>query len=210
MATRNKMNNQRLSPRRNPAQYAQSASNYPSGGVYQAPVDQPRNLNPPTSHTLNYDSARVAPAEYLQAAADQYQYQQPAYTPPQYQPAQASDFEACQVPPPVKIRIPQVTVRRHDYPIMVSAYDRVVHHETIEIPVNYQKVENPLVQKQLCGPAQSNEPPSTPCNCCPGMNSCSKSTFRPGCMSNQNASSAPRGHYQYEHNPYPSYGSPYY
>lgn len=125
---------------------------------------------------LNYESAKVAPSAYVQASA-QYS-QQMAMPAPQYQVADATEFADCQVPQPIQIRVPQVTIRKHSFPIVFSTYDRVVSHETIEVPVQYQKVDNPIVQHNMCAPAAAMAMTETAA--APALyGTCSKSSFTP-------------------------------
>jgi hypothetical protein len=135
----------------------------------------PQVANAANGARLNYESARVAPSAYVQASA---QYtQQMAMPAPQYQMAEAAEFSECQIPQPIQIRVPQVTIRKHSFPIVFSTYDRVVSHETIEVPVQYQKVDNPIVQHSMCAPAAAMAMSEAASPAIYG--SCSKSSFSP-------------------------------
>ncbi len=147
---------------------------------------------------LNADSARVAPGPYMQAAS--HTVAQQALPVPQYSPASAADFSACQLPQPIQIKVPQVTVRRHQFPIVYTTYDRVVNHELIEVPVQYQKVENPVVEHNICniGAQQQVDTGSVRT----GWGNCNKSSFNP----NQPVVEATQGNCGAASTPY-QYGS---
>ncbi len=151
-----------------------------------------------SAQRLNQDSARVAPSAYAEAASRYVQQQvMPA---PQYQLAEAADFSDCQVPQPIQIRVPQVTIRKHTFPVVYSTYDRIVSHETIEVPVQYQKVENPPVYRSMCESA----PAMAAAEAGPALyGSCSKSSFTPNIVEASSPAFAP------SYAAAATYGSPY-